>query len=77
MCGSVEVGDGGNGNGGVWWMCSVEEEVSHKPPLQVRFATEVRNQFDCLRDEDGDEEDECQDCGAWPVVGKGGKVSKG
>ena len=30
-------------------MCSVEE-VSHKPPLQVGFAT--RNRFDCLRDEE-------------------------
>ena len=77
MCGSVEVGGNGTGGGPVWWMCSVEEEVSHKPPLQVRFATEVRNHLIFVRSDDGDEEGECQDCMAWPVVGKGGKVSKG
>jgi len=91
MCGSVEVGGNGIGGDKVWWMCSVEE-VSHKPPLQVGFAT--RNRFDCLRDEEHGEHgehgehrehgehgvhegEECQNCEAWPVVGKGGKVSKG
>ena len=37
----------------------------------------MSNPFDCLASDDEDGEDECQDCMAWPVVGKGGKVSKG
>ena len=57
-----------------------KEEVTHKPqPQQVRIATQVQNKYDCLIDNDDDEEDEaskCNDCISWPVVGKGGKVNK-
>ena len=69
---SVEVG----GMGNVWYVCSVEGEVTHKPPQPV-IATEARNRFDCLTEEDKDGECKGQSFKAWPVVGKGGKVSKG
>ena len=60
-------------------MCCLEKkEVMNQRPQQVRFATQVQNQFECLvNDEDEDEGDECKDCMSWPVVGKGGKVNKG
>ena len=60
-------------------MCCVEkEEVPNKPqPQHVKFATEVRNQYDCLTEDDDDyDENECNDCMSWPVVGEGGKVNK-
>ena len=59
LIGSVEVG--GNGNGNMWYVCSVEGEVKHKPPLPVV----VRNRFSCLTEEDEDAELKCQPCNAW------------
>ena len=75
LVGSVEVG--GSPSGSVWWMCCVEkEEVPNKPrPQHVKIATEVQHKFDCLTEDD--DENECNDCMSWPVVGKGGKVDKG
>ena len=64
LIGSVDVG--GNGNRNMWYVCSVEGEVKHKPQLPVV----VRNSFSCLTEEDEDAELECQPCNAWPVVGK-------
>ena len=77
MCGSVEVGEAPSGS--VWWMCCVEkEEVTNKlQPRHVKVATEVRNKYDCLAEDDDAAEHECNDCMSWPVVGKGGKVNKG
>jgi len=42
VCSSVEVG--GMGNGNMWYVCNVEGEVTHKPPLPVV----VRNRFSFL-----------------------------
>ena len=68
---------GGKCNGNIWYVCSVEGEVTHKPPLPVV----VTNRFSCLTEEDEDAGLKCQPCNAWPVVGtkvgKVGKVDKG
>ena len=54
-----------------------KEEVTNKPqPHDVKFATEVRNKYDCLTEDDDDDEHECNDCMSWPVVDTGGKVNK-
>ena len=60
-------------------MCCVEkEEVTNKPqPQHIKFATEVQSKYGCLTEDDGDDENECNDCMSWPVVGKGGTVNKG
>ena len=58
LTGSVEVG--GNGNGNMWYVCSVEGEVKHKPPLPVV----VKNRLSCLTEEDEDAELKCQPCNA-------------
>jgi len=64
LIGSVEVG--GMGNGNMWYVCSVEGEVTDKPLLPVV----VRNRFSCLTEEDEDAELKCQPCNAWPVEGE-------
>ena len=58
-------------------MCCVEkEEVTNKPqPQHVKFATEVQNKFACLTEDD--DENECNDCMSWPVVGRGGRMKQG
>ena len=66
---SVEVG-------GVWVVaCAEKVKAPNKPQQQhVKLATKVQNKFQSLSDDD--DEDECNDCMSWPVVGKGGKVNK-
>ena len=58
---------GGMGNRNVWYVCSVEGEVTHKPPQPV-IATEVKNRFDCLTEED--EDGECKGQGIRREKGK-------
>ena len=52
--------------GGVWQIACVES-----------MTTEVHNKFQILTDDAEEDEAECGDCRAWPVVGKGGTVGKG
>ena len=56
MVGSVEVA--GSPSGSVWWMCCVEEEEvpNTLQPPHFKFATEVQNQFDCLTEDEDDDE---------------------
>ena len=51
---------------------------NNKPqPRHVKSETEVQNKYDCLMEDNNDDENECNDCMSWTGVGKGGKVNKG
>ena len=66
VIGSVEVG-------GVWHIACVEKVVVPNKPQQQHIK--LQNTYHILSDDD--DEDECNDCMSWPVVGQGGRVKHG